>query len=65
MNSKWHNEHILPKGASIEERIAWHREHQRRCACRPMPAKLQTMMANGPHRTGRGGRPVPSGGKSQ
>ncbi len=40
MNAEWHKKHVLPKRASLEERIAWHREHQRRCACRPIPPKL-------------------------
>jgi uncharacterized protein YdhG (YjbR/CyaY superfamily) len=44
MNSEWHKKHALPKGASLEERIAWHREHQKRCACRPIPPKLLDQM---------------------
>ncbi len=40
MNAEWHKKHVLPKGASNEERIVWHREHQKRCACRPIPPKL-------------------------
>ena len=48
MNSGWHETHVLAKGASLEERIAWHREHQKRCACRPIPAKLQEQMKRDP-----------------
>lgn len=48
MNSKWHKQHVLPKGASLDERIAWHREHQKRCACRPIPPKLQEQMRREP-----------------
>jgi uncharacterized protein YdhG (YjbR/CyaY superfamily) len=44
MNSEWHRKHVLPRGASLEQRIAWHREHQKRCACRPIPATLQKRM---------------------
>jgi uncharacterized protein YdhG (YjbR/CyaY superfamily) len=51
MNSEWHQEHVLPRGASLEERIAWHREHQKRCACRPIPPKLKQQMAR-PSRNG-------------
>jgi len=40
MNAEWHKKHVLPKGASLEARIQWHREHQKLCACRPIPAKL-------------------------
>jgi len=28
----------------LEQRIAWHREHQLACACRPIPAKLRASM---------------------
>lgn len=38
----------MKKGASLEERIAWHREHQRRCACRPIPPKLMDKMGHDP-----------------
>ena len=44
MNAEWHKKHVLPKRASLEERIAWHREHQKRCACRPVPATLEKQM---------------------
>jgi uncharacterized protein YdhG (YjbR/CyaY superfamily) len=44
MNSEWHKRHVLPKGALLEQRIAWHHEHQKRCACRPIPPKLQKEM---------------------
>jgi uncharacterized protein YdhG (YjbR/CyaY superfamily) len=40
MNAEWHKTHILSRGASLEQRIAWHHEHQKRCACRPIPPKL-------------------------
>lgn len=52
MNSEWHKRHVLPKGARLELRIAWHREHQKRCACRPIPAKLEKQMT-GPRRNKR------------
>jgi uncharacterized protein YdhG (YjbR/CyaY superfamily) len=44
MNSKWHKQHVLPKGASLEDRIGWHREHQKRCGCRPIPSRLRAQM---------------------
>jgi uncharacterized protein YdhG (YjbR/CyaY superfamily) len=44
MNSDWHKTHVLSRGASLEQRIAWHREHQKRCACRPIPPKLAKQM---------------------
>jgi uncharacterized protein YdhG (YjbR/CyaY superfamily) len=48
MNAEWHKKHVLPKRASLEERIAWHREHQMRCACRPIPLKLVHQMRREP-----------------
>ncbi len=44
MNAEWHRRHIMPKNATLDERIAWHREHQKRCACRPIPPKLMQQM---------------------
>jgi uncharacterized protein YdhG (YjbR/CyaY superfamily) len=48
MNSEWHKQHVLPKDASRDQRIAWHREHQKRCACRPIPPKLLDQMRHDP-----------------
>ncbi len=48
MNAKWHQQHVLPKHATLDERIAWHREHQKRCACRPVPAKLREQLNRDP-----------------
>jgi uncharacterized protein YdhG (YjbR/CyaY superfamily) len=48
MNSEWHKKHVLGKGASLEGRIAWHHEHQKRCACRPIPARLLDQMRRDP-----------------
>jgi uncharacterized protein YdhG (YjbR/CyaY superfamily) len=48
MNSAWHKKHVLPKGASLDRRIAWHREHQRRCGCRPIPPRLAEQMRRDP-----------------
>jgi hypothetical protein len=44
MNVKWHGRHVLPKRASLEQRLEWHREHQAQCACRPIPLKLLEQM---------------------
>lgn len=40
INAVWHERHVMPRNATVEQRIAWHREHQKHCACRPIPAKL-------------------------
>lgn len=51
MNAEWHKQHVLGKGATLEQRMAWHRKHQRQCACRPIPATLQKKMAAASSRT--------------
>ena len=48
MNAEWHKRHVLSKGAPLGQRIAWHREHQKRCACRPVPVQLQKEIAGPP-----------------
>jgi hypothetical protein len=40
MNRDWHEAHVMPKNATTEERIAWHREHTQNCGCRPFPKGL-------------------------
>ena len=45
MNAEWHEMNVMPKNASIDERIAWHTEHQNYCGCRPIPASVKKAMA--------------------
>ena len=40
MNTRWHDANPLPRSASLAQRVAWHQEHQRKCACRPIPTSL-------------------------
>lgn len=40
INAIWHKAHRMPKNASLEQRIAWHREHAVACGCRPVPEKV-------------------------
>ena len=40
MNREWHKQHALPSGATENQRIEWHIEHTRNCACRPFPQGL-------------------------
>lgn len=40
INKEWHERNKMPRSASFEERVAWHTEHQKQCACRPIPQKL-------------------------
>jgi hypothetical protein len=40
MNKEWHKEHAMPSGATEKQRIEWHLEHKKHCACRPIPKGL-------------------------
>jgi len=40
MNKPWHAENKMPRKATQEQRIQWHLEHQRHCACREAPKKM-------------------------
>lgn len=40
MNAEWHLANKMPKNPTLEQRIAWHLEHQKHCHCREIPAKL-------------------------
>jgi len=53
MNARWHQRHVMPKHATLAERIAWHQAHQKQCACRPIPPKLMARLkpASSPART--------------
>jgi hypothetical protein len=44
MNPRWHERHVLPRNAKLDERIAWHTAHQKHCGCRPIPARLREQM---------------------
>jgi len=48
LNAAWHKRHVMPKNATVAQRIAWHRAHQRHCGCRPIPAKLLGLMKASP-----------------
>jgi hypothetical protein len=52
----------MPRNATVEQRIAWHRAHQENCACRPVPAKLLEQMEAAPTRKGSSLRALLSGG---
>jgi hypothetical protein len=40
MNKDWHAAHPMPKNPTLQQRIDWHREHQKYCACREVPKSL-------------------------
>jgi hypothetical protein len=44
MNREWHAKNQMPPKASLDQRIRWHREHQKHCACREVPKSLLPRM---------------------
>lgn len=47
-NRAWHEHNRMPVRASMEQRIAWHREHVENCGCRPVPrGVIDAMKARG------------------
>ena len=40
MNKLWHAENKMPPKATPEQRIQWHKEHQKHCACREVSKSL-------------------------
>jgi len=42
----WHLTHKMPKNPTLQQRIAWHTDHKKFCACRPIPKSLSTYFKN-------------------
>lgn len=40
INKGWHKKNRMPKNPTFEQKVKWHREHQKNCKCRPIPIKL-------------------------
>jgi hypothetical protein len=40
INREWHEKNRMPENASFDERVNWHREHQKNCSCRQIPGNL-------------------------
>jgi len=40
INKEWLKSHLMLKKPSEEQRISWHLEHAKYCACRPIPPNL-------------------------
>jgi hypothetical protein len=40
MNKLWHAQNKMRPKATLEQRIQWHKDHQKHCACRKMPEGL-------------------------
>ena len=43
-NRMWHEKNRMPKNPSLEERVKWHKEHIKNCACRPVPESLKKLV---------------------
>jgi hypothetical protein len=41
LNKEWHLANRMPAKPTLDQRIAWHLEHKKNCACRDIPEKLQ------------------------
>jgi hypothetical protein len=44
INAEWHRAHRMPKNPTLAQRLAWHRDHEKNCACRPMPPALRARL---------------------
>jgi hypothetical protein len=40
LNKEWHLSHPMPKNPSFEQRVEWHKLHQKSCDCRPAPGNI-------------------------
>lgn len=40
LNKEWHLNHLMPKNATMDQRIQWHIEHAQNCQCRDIPEKV-------------------------
>ncbi len=45
INKAWHDAHRMPERPTLAQRVAWHREHAKHCACRPMPHSIAAAIA--------------------
>lgn len=41
LNREWHLAHVMPRNATLEERLNWHLAHAANCACREMPPGIR------------------------
>jgi hypothetical protein len=44
MNAKWHDANPMPGKPTVQQRVRWHRAHQKHCGCRPVPPSLLPLM---------------------
>jgi hypothetical protein len=41
VNAAWHKANQMPPKATLDQRIKWRLEHNKACACREIPPRLQ------------------------
>ena len=42
INAEWHQQHTMPPKPSLDQRVAWHLEHQEHCGCHPeLPKSIE------------------------
>ena len=44
INKIWHTTNMMPKNATIDQRIEWHLAHKANCNCRDIPEKVKAEM---------------------
>lgn len=44
LNAAWHENHPMPKNATLEQRVRWHEQHAKHCTCREMPPKIREIL---------------------
>ena len=44
INREWHSKYKMPPKATLNQRIQWHVDHARECACRPIPTNLLKLL---------------------
>jgi hypothetical protein len=40
-NAEWHSKNRMPNHPTLEQRLRWHSEHEKHCACRAMPRSIR------------------------
>ena len=45
INREWHLRNRMPTRANLDQKIQWHTDHTRVCACRIIPEKIKAEMA--------------------
>jgi hypothetical protein len=46
INKAWHEKNKMPKNATLDQKIKWHKEHQKSCGCRKIPKSLEKYFNN-------------------